>query len=220
MRHWLILACIGFTALGCAQRTAHHALGTGANMPNVIIFHHALGVTPGVKSFADELREAGYRVEVPDLFEGRVFDSIEAGVANAQEIGFDIIIERGVAAAEGVTKPVVVIGFSLGVLPAQKLAQTTPGVRAAVLCHSAVPVATFGEAWPASVALQLHMVEADPWAEEDLDAARELAAAAPGELYLYPGTGHLVADSSYAEFDADVAQQMTQRIMAFLHGLK
>lgn len=189
-------------------------------MPNIIIFHHALGVTPGIEAFAGELRAAGCRVFVPDLLDGRVFATIEEGVAYAEETGFDVIIERGVAFAEGVEKPVLVIGFSLGVLPAQKLAQTMPGVRGAVLCHSAVPLAEFGEHWPPGVALQIHMVEGDPWAEEDLAAARDLAAAAPGELHLYPGTGHLVADSSSDDYDAAVADQIMQHITDFLATLK
>lgn len=189
-------------------------------MLNVIIFHHALGVTPGIEAFAEELRGAGYRVLAPDLFDGRAFASLEEGVAYAEEISFDTIIERGAAFAEGVDEPVMVIGFSLGVLPAQKVAQTLPGVRGAVLCYSAVPLATFGETWPPGVALQIHMVKGDPWAEEDIEAARELAAAAVGELHLYPGTGHLVSDPSSDDYDADVAQQITQRTLDFMAGLK
>ena len=34
-------------------------------------------------------------------------------------------------------------GFSLGVMPAQKLAQTRPGARGALIFHSCLPVSEF-----------------------------------------------------------------------------
>ncbi|MCA9286237.1 MAG: dienelactone hydrolase family protein [Phycisphaerales bacterium] len=185
----------------------------------VVVFHHVMGVTPGIKSFAEELRAAGYRVVVPDLLEGRTFPSIEDGVAHVQEIGFDTVIERGFASVKGLDEPLVVIGFSLGVLPAQKLAETRPGVLGAVLCHSAVPIETFAKRWPDGVRVQLHFVENDPWAEEDLDAARQIAATAHGELFLYPGTAHLVSDSSHRDYDPATAQVIMRRIRAMLDEL-
>lgn len=187
-------------------------------MSDVIVFHHALGVTPGIEAFADRLRAAGHQVLVPDLFGGRRFDSIDDGVAHAGDVGFETITERGVAAARDrqVTGDYLVVGFSLGVLPAQKLAQTDPEVRGAVLCHGAVPVSTFGDGWPDGVGAQVHLVEEDPWAADDLEAAREVAAASGGELHLYPGTGHLVADASHADHDPAAAEQIIERVLGFL----
>lgn len=188
---------------------------------NVIVFHHALGRTPGIERFAARLREEGYRVMTPDLFDGRTFESIEQGVAHAESIGFDEIIRRGVASAAQVEGPLVVIGFSLGVLPAQQLAQTRPGVIGAVLCHAAVPVSKLGDAWPEGVALQMHFVKDDPWAREDLPVAQELAASVPGAtLFVDPGTGHFVADSTHADYDAAIAELMTERIIGFLSRWK
>lgn len=216
----IITAALVLFAVGC--RTGSPAVEQGRMDPvmaDVFIFHHALGVTGGIEAFAKQLRGAGHRVIVPDLFDGRTFDSIEEGVAYAEKIGFDSIIERGVAAVPDQHGPLIVIGFSLGVMPAQKLAQTRPGVVGAVLCHSAVPPAFFGEGWPGSVALQMHLVEGDPWAEEDLEAARDLASAANGKLYLYPGTGHLVADPSHSDYDSAAAAQIQHRVLRFLSEL-
>lgn len=50
-------------------------------MTEVLLFHHAQGVTTGISAFADELRAAGHTVHVPDLFDGRIFSSIEEGMA-------------------------------------------------------------------------------------------------------------------------------------------
>ena len=115
-------------------------------MTEVVLFHHAQGLTSGIVAFADELRRAGHTVHTPDLFEGRTFDTLEEGVAHAEEIGFGEVIERGVRAVDGMPPEVVYAGFSLGVLPAQSLAQTRAGARGALLFHSCVPVSEFGSA--------------------------------------------------------------------------
>jgi hypothetical protein len=71
-------------------------------MAEVVLFHRARGLTPGVIAFADELRRAGHTVHTPDLFEGRTFSTIEEGMAHAGETGFpDGVIERGTRAIEG-----------------------------------------------------------------------------------------------------------------------
>ncbi|HSL60047.1 MAG TPA: dienelactone hydrolase family protein [Acidimicrobiales bacterium] len=185
-------------------------------MTDVLLFHHALGLTPGVRAFADELRGAGHTVVTPDLFEGATFESIAEGVDHAEQIGFETIIERGAAAADGLGDRLVVAGFSLGALPAQKLAQTRPGVVGAILYHSAVPVSVFGSGWPPGVALQVHMTEHDPWAEEDLEAAGDLVTTADGQLFLYPGVGHLVADPSSTDHDPEVAALILRRTLELL----
>src|ERR1022692_1642854 len=91
-------------------------------------------------------------------------------------------MERGVTAAEGLGDTLVCAGFSLGVMSAQRLAQTRAGAKGALLFHSCFPVSEFGDAWPASVPAQVHGMDADPFFtdEGDLDAARALVAP-PGE---------------------------------------
>jgi len=179
-------------------------------MAEVVLFHHALGLTPGVVSFGDELRRAGHTVHTPDLFQGRTFDTLEEGVAHAQEIGFGEVIERGVRSVDGLPAGLVYAGFSLGVLPAQKLAQTRPGARGALLFYSCVPVSSFSPAWPEGVPVQVHGMDADPFFvdEGDIDAARALVdEAEDGELFLYPGNQHYFADSTLPSYDADAAAQ-------------
>ena len=125
-------------------------------MAEVLLFHHAQGQTEGFKAFADELRNAGHTVHTPDLFDGRTFPSIDEGVAYASEVGFGDLIERGVREADELPSEVVYGGFSLGVLPAQKLAQTRPGASGALLFYSCVPMSEFGPSWPADVPVQIH----------------------------------------------------------------
>ena len=189
-------------------------------MAEVVLFHHALGLTPGLAAFADELRRAGHTVHTPDLFEGRTFGTIEEGMAYAQDIGFPgEVIERGARAVEGLPAELVYAGFSLGVLPAQNLAQTRPGARGALLFYSCVPVSEFGSAWPGGVPAQVHGMDADPIfaGEGDIDAARALVdQAEDAELFLYPGDQHYFADSSLPSYDADATALLTQRVLSFL----
>ena len=189
-------------------------------MTEVVLYHHVQGLTGGVRAFADELREAGHTVHTPDLFDGRTFATIEEGMAFAREAGFAALAERGVAAAEGLARDVVYAGFSFGVTIAQRLAQTRPGARGALLVDSCLPVSEFGDAWPEGVPVQVHGKEGDEFFAEDLEAARELAASSDGaELFLYPGDEHLFADSSLPAYDPAAAALLTGRVLAFLDSV-
>ncbi len=186
-------------------------------MANILLFHHAQGQTPGFLAFADDLRAAGHSVHTPDLYDGNTFDSLDEGIGYAKQVGFDTILERGRAAAEGLPGDLVYAGFSLGVMPAQLLAQTRPGAKGALFFSAALPASEFGDAWPGGVALQIHMMEDDAWGEEDLPAARELVLSAENaELFLYPGDKHLFADSSLADYDEAAATRLKERVLAFL----
>jgi dienelactone hydrolase len=193
----------------------------GSPMTEVVLYHHVQGLTEGVRSFADELRQAGHTVRTPDLFDGRTFDTIEEGMAFAREAGFDALAKRGVAAAEENGAEAVYAGFSFGVTVAQQLAQTRPGARGALLIYSCLPVSEFGDAWPEDVPVQVHGKEADPFFAEDLEAARALVDSTDrAQLFLYPGDQHLFADSSLPAYDAAAAALLTERVLAFLGKIR
>ncbi len=188
-------------------------------MAEVLLFHHAQGQTPGFLAFADELRQAGHTVHTPDFFDGRTFGSIDEGMAYVKEMGFDKVIERGEHAASELSNGLVYAGFSLGVVPAQKLAQTRPGARGALLFYSCVPMSEFGGSWPEGVPVQIHGMDADPYFvdEGDIDAAKEIVESTKdAELFLYPGDQHYFADSSLPSYDPDAAALLTRRVLDFL----
>lgn len=190
-------------------------------MAEVLLFHHAQGLTPGVRAFADTLRATGHTVHTPDLFDGRTFGSIDEGLAYIGEIGFDEMRERGVRVADELPSALVYAGFSFGVLPAQKLAQTRPGARGALLFYSCLPISgewAFGP-WPDGVPVQIHGMDNDPFfvGEGDIHAAREIVdKAEDAELFLYPGDQHYFADSSLPSYDANAAALLTGRVLEFL----
>ncbi|HYL40731.1 MAG TPA: hypothetical protein VET90_05420, partial [Candidatus Binatus sp.] len=122
-------------------------------MAEVLLFHHAQGLTRGVMAFADELRAAGHTVHAPDLFDGRTFGSIGEGMAYIKSNGMDAMVEKGERTADDLPAELVYAGFSFGEMIAQKLAKTRPGARGALLFYSCIPISgewAFGP-WPVGV---------------------------------------------------------------------
>ena len=190
-------------------------------MAEVLLFHHAQGLTPGVRAFADELRAAGHTVHAPDLFDGRTFDSIDEGMACIKGRGMDEMLERGEQTANDLPNQLVYAGFSFGEMVAQKLAQTRPGARGALLFYSCIPISgewAFGPG-PDGVPVQIHGMDNDPIfvGEGDVDAAREIVEKVEdSELFLYPGDQHYFADSSLPSYDAEATALLTRRVLDFL----
>jgi dienelactone hydrolase len=190
-------------------------------MAEILLFHHIQGLTPGMVAFADQLRAAGHTVHTPDLFEGNTFATIPEGMAYVRRDGapdFDALADE-VAASLPAT--LVHAGFSFGVGFAQRFAQQRPGAVGALLFESFNPIIgewSFGP-WPDGVPLQVHGMEGDEFfaGEGELEAARELAETVAGaELFVYPGDGHLFADSSLPSYDEGAATLLTERVLEFL----
>lgn len=192
-------------------------------MADIVLFHHAQGLRPDVRAWADSLREAGHEVWTPDLFEGATFDRLEDGVAFRDETGIPELMRRATEALEKLPAELVYAGFSMGAVPAQSLAATRPGARAAVLMHGVVPLETIGvEAWPGGVHVQAHYKIGDPWVDAAGVESFEIsvrASGAPIEIYTYPGDGHLFADPDGPDYDRAAAELMLGRELAFLERL-
>lgn len=191
-------------------------------MAEIVLFHHVLGLTPGIGSFADQLRSDGHVVHTPDLFDAHTFPTLDEGMTYARTVGFGTILDRGVTEAELLGPELVYAGFSMGVMPAQKLAQTREGAQGALFFDSCLPVTEFGDGWPHGVPVQIHGMDADPIfaGEGDLDAARDLVDSTEhAELFVYPGDVHIFADSSLPSYDGTATELMTSRVLAFLSAL-
>lgn len=187
-------------------------------MAEVVLFHHVQGLTAGVIAFGDVLRAAGHTVHTPDLFAGHRFDSIADGQRFCEQLGFAALQERAADAVAGLPDALVYAGFSLGVMPAQRLLQSRPGARAGLFYHSFVDPAEFGT-WPQGVPAQIHAMDADPFfvGDGDIEAARDFVAGQPdAEIFLYPGGTHLFTDSSLAGYDEAATWQVLERSLALL----
>lgn len=187
-------------------------------MAELLLFHHALGLTPGVASFAVALRSEGHVVHTPDLYDGRTFTELDEGVAYGQSIGTERVIEQARRAAAALPPEIVYGGFSFGVVAAQLLAQTRPGAKGALFFHDCIAPEEFGTPWPAGIPLQVHTMERDEWV--DLDTARAVTSSTvSGDLFLYPGDGHLFADEGSPDYDAAAAALLRERVLAFLDSV-
>lgn len=195
-------------------------------MADVVLFHHVLGLTDGVRAFAERLSSAGDTVHTPDLYGGDVADGIQAGFAISQEIGDAVIADRVEQAFAGLPMQLVYAGMSMGVMHAQRLAQTRKGARGALLYEACVPITgdwAFGP-WPRGVPVQVHGMDDDEFFahEGDLDAARELVETIGhdlGEVYTYAGGAHLFLDESLPSYDAAAADLVLERSLEFLARL-
>ena len=192
-------------------------------MAEVVLFHHVQGLTDGVRAFAEELRAGGHTVHTPDLFEGELPATVEDGIAHVQKVGEKVLGERADRVVAELPAGLVYGGFSWGGATAQRLAQTRPGARGALLYETCLPITgdwAIGP-WPDGVPVQIHGMDHDPFfaAEGDLDSARELVATIGpelGELFVYPGDRHLFTDSSLPSYDADATALVLQRSREFL----
>ena len=188
----------------------------------IVLFHSALGLRPAVRAFADRLRAAGHTVHTPDLFDGEVFDDLEAGVRKRDALGVPELMGRAQAAVANLPSQLVFAGFSMGTGAAEFLAATRPGARAAILMHGAFAPVEFGlAAWPA-VPVQVHYAENDPLVGVDQIRALEAtvrAAGAPVEVYAYDRGGHLFEDAGWQGHAPEAAQLMLERVLAFLGRL-
>ena len=186
----------------------------GELMAEIVLFHHAQGLTPGVRAFADELRAAGHNVHTPDLYGGKTFDTLEAGVAHAEQLTTEAVIAKGTDAVADLPDDLIYLGMSLGVMPAEKLALSRPKAKGLVALHSIADPAYFGP-WPDGLRAQIHTKQADSWG--DVEDAREIAERIDAvELFLYPGDTHLFTDNSLDAYDEDAAAQVKQRVLAFI----
>ena len=192
-------------------------------MAEVVLFHHVQGLTDGVRAFAEELRVGGHTVHTPDLFDGKRPATIDEGVALARSLGDEVLGERVDRAVADLPEGLVYAGFSFGAGTAQRLAQTRPGARGALLYESCMPITgewAFGP-WPDGLPVQIHGMDQDPFfaLEGDIDAARELVekvGSELAELFVYPGDQHLFTDSSLPSYDADATALVMVRSREFL----
>lgn len=188
-------------------------------MTDLVIFHHAQGLTAGVEAFAYQIGAAGHSVTVPDLYGGATFSTLEEGVAHAEEVGFEEILVAGERAVARLPHEVVYAGFSLGALVAHRLAQTRERAVGALLYHHGdVPISTFGDDWPAGVDIQIHVSEDDEFYEAEIveEFIETVGEKSDAELFTYPGSTHLFADYTLSGYEPGSTDLVLQRTLDFL----
>ncbi len=183
-------------------------------MTQIVLFHSGLGLRTQVTSWQKRLEALGHRVLTPDLYDGEVFDDLDAGVAKRDALGIPELQRRTAAAVEGLPPDLIYAGFSMGAASAQALALTRPGARGVVLMHAALPLEMLGvSSWPENLPGQIHFAEADPWVDSTVVDA---IAHEQVSVFKYPGSGHLFADDGLDEYDEASAELMFERLVEFV----
>ncbi|MET8688575.1 dienelactone hydrolase family protein [Streptomyces sp. NPDC004732] len=188
---------------------------------NIVLFHSTYGLRPAVHAAADRLRAAGHEVWTPDLFEGRVFDSVEEGRTFQNELGKDEILKRAIlAAAPYSERGLVYAGFALGAATAQTLALGDEKARGLLLLHGTSDLAE--NVSVDELPVQLHVAEPDPFESDDWLSAWYLQmgrAGADVEIYRYAGAGHLYTDPDLDDYDAEATEATWRTALGFLETL-
>lgn len=190
-------------------------------MADIALFHSAYGRRPAVEAAAERLRAAGHRVLVPDLYEGRVADTVEDGMGIKDEIGRDELLRRAVAATASRSEAgLIYAGFSLGGSIAQTLALGDTNARGLLLLHGTSDIAE--ETSIDELPVQLHVADPDSFEPHDWLSAwylRMRRAGADVEVFRYPGAGHLYTDPELPDYDTEAAERTWRTAEGFLAEL-
>ncbi|MCY1140532.1 dienelactone hydrolase family protein [Actinoplanes sp. Pm04-4] len=183
-------------------------------MASVAIFHSLYGLRPSVLSAAERLRAAGHTVVTPDLYGLPCADSIDAGAALADKVGWDEIVARGRAALSAMPPRTVLVGLSLGTGVVEALLPERPHTAGLLLLAGAPAAALPG------LRAQLHVADPDheyvpaPAIARWTDAME--VAGAIFEVYRYPAVGHLWMDEGLPDHDHLAAELLWSRCAEFL----
>jgi carboxymethylenebutenolidase len=197
---------------------------TGSGSP-VLVLHAWWGLNATLKAFCARLADAGFVAFAPDLYHGKVADTIAGAetlvhALNANEdraraeiaAAVQFLNERASLSDRGMT----VIGFSLGAYYALDLSAGDPEhIRSVVVFYGTGP-----DDFSSSRAAYLgHFAENDDYEPlsnvADLEAALQRAGR-PVSFFRYPGTGHWFFEPDRPAFNPAAASLAWERTLAFL----
>lgn len=219
-----------------SQELTHHhdqtargylAVPEGSEGPGVLVLHAWWGLNDTMRAICTRLAEAGYVAFAPDLYHGKVADTIaDAEIlgkaldsnylqARADIADATLFLTRRAGTTEG---GLAVIGFSLGAPYALELAADPDQIRSVVLFYGT------GDAdFSTSRATYLgHFAENDEYEpQSNVNALEESLrrAGRPVTFYRYPGTGHWFFEPDRVEaYDQAAASLAWERTLAFLRS--
>nr|ALS91270.1 dienelactone hydrolase family [uncultured bacterium] len=194
--------------------------GTG---PGVVVAHAWWGLNQAIRDYGAALAKQGFVVGLPDLFDGKIADTIEGAEAlastdrspNAGERLRSAIAE--LAAHDAVSgDKVAAVGFSFSGFHLFGLAGADDVPLNRLVIHYATR-----QVGAQHVPMLVHFAENDPFesTEDMLEVTKALAAdGAPNAAYTYPSTRHWFVEPDRPEYDADEAKLAWDRTLAFLRG--
>jgi carboxymethylenebutenolidase len=198
--------------------TAHPKQGG----PGVIVLHAWWGLNAFFQRLCDRLAEQGFVVFAPDLYEGKLANTVAEAEALLHDSEFMSTI--ALSAVERLRQqpgvrsgPLGVIGVSLGAAYALQLATAKPEDIAATVLFYGTNDVDFKRS---RAAFQGHFAENDPYEPVEGVHALQAAIEAVGleaDFSFYPGTGHwFFEDDRPGAYQAEAASRAWERTLAFL----
>jgi carboxymethylenebutenolidase len=190
----------------------------------VLVLHAWWGLNGTTKAFCTRLADAGFLAFAPDLYGGKVADTVEdakrlasaldATGANAEVADAARLVAERVGAGNS---GIAVVGFSLGASFALDLAEAEPArVRSVVLFYGTGG----GDVSHSRAAYLGHFAENDPFEPRAGVDALEAAlrkAGRPVTFHHYAGTGHWFFEPDRGDaYDRAAAELAWERTLAFL----
>jgi carboxymethylenebutenolidase len=198
---------------------ANPALSTG---PGVLVLHAWWGLNETIRNFCRRLAENGFTVFAPDLYHGRMADTIPEAEKLGSELdgNFNQAREEVARAAAFLEKKssrgkhgLAVIGFSMGAFYALDLAASRPECIQSVVLFYGTGGMDFSNARADFLG---HFAENDPYEPAANVTALEAFLVKAGcrvTFHTYPGTGHWFFEpdrpTAYDQAAADLAWERT-----------
>jgi carboxymethylenebutenolidase len=194
----------------------------------VLVLHAWWGLNDTIKAFCTRLAESGFAAFAPDLYHGRVTDTIaEAETLSHELFGNPASAQADLAEAtaflnERFGQPgrgLAVIGFSLGAYYALDVSVSAPEtIRSVVVFYGTRP----GDYRGSQAAYLGHFAETDQFEPrsdvDDLEAALRRAGR-PVTFHHYSGTGHWFFEPDRPQaYNQAAASLAWDRTLAFLKG--
>jgi len=204
--------------------TGYLAVPAGGTGPAVLVLHAWWGLNDVFKQFCEQLAAAGFVAFAPDMFAGKVAETVEEAeqLAQTSDPGYvHSVLHAAVAylgqhpAVEG--SGIGEIGFSFGGYWAILLSTLVPDRIAATVIFYGNGEGDFSKSRAAYLG---HFAEADPFEpQEGVDQLERALRAAGREVtfHTYPGTGHWFCEPDRPDaFQPEAAALAWERTVAFL----
>lgn len=208
------------------QPDGYLALPPAGSGPGVLFLHAWWGLNDTVKAICDRLAEAGFVVFAPDLYHGKIADTIPEAEALGSALDANHLQAKAEIAEaarfldERSGQPergLAVIAFSLGAYYALHLAAADPERIASVVLFYGAGGGDFSRSRAAYLGHFAEHDEYEPPAsvaelEEELRRAGR-----PVTFHVYPGTGHWFFEPDRPDaYNPEAARLAWERTLAFL----
>ena len=190
----------------------------------VLVLHAWWGLNDTMKAICRRLAEAGFVAFAPDLYHGKVVDTIADAEAMTKALDPSqakaAIADATRFLTEKASQPdrgLAVIGFSLGAYFALELSVTDPEqIRSVVLFYGTGPV-DYSRSRAAYLGHFAETDEFEPQSEVDKLEAALRQAGRSVSFHRYPGTGHWFFEPDRTQaFNPEAARLAWDRTLAFL----